>query len=645
MPSCSPPVLDTPKSRDYAARMTPIAYRARALGPLRAIDWAIPPGVSVVVGPNRVGKSTLLRLPELIGDTLSQGLHQAFESVFEGVPSVRNLGMPPSTPMTLGLAVERWAWEVEVTVHAGQIVDLSSERLCEDGKPILWRKLGSKDLEGAGFRFPLPTGLMPSLAVDIVKRMDASVSNGALARIPRAGDPDALQALRKYLPPEAPQVVAEASEALLLMLGRAVDVLSFRTYDYEIRHLLRYGSLCSSALELESTGENVFALLRNWRDSPELEERHEFVLSTMREIFPYVGRFGFEQAGQVITMNVSDRRWPGDSTLPIARESTGFMTALLQLCAVASCERDGIVTLDEIETSLHPRAIRTLGEACRRWAAKHDLRVVLATQSETVLDSSATSPRRCRVRARAGNLSEGAHRPLQPRVPQPVLARRPVRTPRVRRRFRRRAGLLRMVRVQLVTTGVMEERALGKSLRRLFPGHEFVSPPHLDGFTSARLPPTPPLARVPLNLDKLAGTLIGLFFVRATAPAPSRPSRFDSSTDVEAFAVDDPDYLEPAADPKSRWCTKTERQGHPKRYLIYLTEGSGGRPYRESEHGARALEALEWPRVTGRPDHTRYARSLLADLEDMLDPPSRTTAGQTHPLTWPPPRNLVLRNL
>src|SRR4029079_18822145 len=154
--------------------------------------------------------------------------------------------------------------------------------------------------------------------------------------------------------------------------------------------------------------------------------------------------------------------------------------------------------------------------------------------------------------------------------------------------------------------------------------HDFVSRPHLDGFTSARLPPTPPLARVPLNLDKLAATLIGVFdpgnrrdrprpdfavavedvelanaddparitaalretlsrrlaalpanaatldrlreelqgkvsfhlmspmteayffadaaaFARATAPAPCRPNRFDSNTDVEAFTVDDRD--------------------------------------------------------------------------------------------------------
>lgn len=291
-----------------------------------------------------------------------------------------------------------------------------------------------------------------------------------------------------------------------------------------------------------------------------------------------------------------------------------------------------------------------------------------------------------------------------------------------------------MARILLVTTGVMEERALGRSLSRLYPAHEFVSRTRLDGFTSAKLPPQPPLPKgVQSNLDKFAGNLIGVFdpgnrrdrsrpdfvvavedvelhnaddprritaslrdslmnrlarwpakdnafdrlredlhskvsfhlmapmteayffadsaaLARATAPVPSRQNRFDLSTDVEAFTVNDPDFLDPPADPQSRWCTPSGRQGHPKRYLIYLTEGGHGSEYRESEHGVRALEDLDWPLVTRRPDHTRFARSLLADLEDMLGPPiqalpTELSIGDTHPLTWPPPRDPVLRNL
>lgn len=288
---------------------------------------------------------------------------------------------------------------------------------------------------------------------------------------------------------------------------------------------------------------------------------------------------------------------------------------------------------------------------------------------------------------------------------------------------------LEMARVQLITTGVMEERALGKSLARLFPEHEFVSRPHMDGFTSARLPPPPLPSRVPLNLDKLAATLIGAFdpgnrrdrprpdfviavddvelvnaddparitaalrealqrrlavwpanartldrlrealrlkvsfhlmapmteayffadaaaFDRATAPVPTRPNRFDPATDVELFVVDDPDYLDPPADRDSRWRTEGGRQGHPKRYLLYLTESSEGGQYRESKHGVRALADLDWSAVALRPDQARFARSLLVDLVDMLGLPGQgLDAGRTHPVTWPPPADPVLRNL
>lgn len=284
-----------------------------------------------------------------------------------------------------------------------------------------------------------------------------------------------------------------------------------------------------------------------------------------------------------------------------------------------------------------------------------------------------------------------------------------------------------MALVQLITTGRMEKEALGVSLARLFPEHEFRCPEPLDGFTSARLPPAPLATNTPINLDRFASRLIAaydpgnrrdrprpdyvigiedvelvnadeparitaalrdtlqrrlsawpggrqtverirdtlaervsfhlmapmteaLFFAdanalaRATAPGPDRVNRFDVATcDVEAFEVDDPDYLGAAEDPQSRWCSPGLRQGHPKRYLIYLTDpGSGGR-YRETVQGAAALRALEWSRVNSEPTRTRFARSLLADLADMLG--SEGPSGETHPLTWPPPRGAILRNL
>jgi hypothetical protein len=367
--------------------MPPLTYRARALGPLRAIDWTVPSGVSVVVGPNRVGKSTLLRLPELVRRMLTDGLHDAFRAVFEGVPQ-HHLGMPATAPMAVGVEAGHAGWEVELTMSSGQLAALPREEYTLSGKALLWRDFGSESIEGDGARLehvkPIPS-LGLTVFVAVARDTDDVVALGA------AGPNAFVERARKLLPPDTPDHVLRAV-VLMAPLLTVLSVRSFRTYHYETNHLLRFGSLHSSALELESTGANVFPLLRNWRDKPELEERYEFVLATMREIFPHLGRVGFEQAGQTVTMIVSDRRWPGDASIPIARESTGFITALLQLCALASCPRGGLVTLDEIETSLHPRAIRILVEACRNWAATHDLRVVLATQSETVLDQFRDDP-------------------------------------------------------------------------------------------------------------------------------------------------------------------------------------------------------------------------------------------------------------
>lgn len=289
-----------------------------------------------------------------------------------------------------------------------------------------------------------------------------------------------------------------------------------------------------------------------------------------------------------------------------------------------------------------------------------------------------------------------------------------------------------MALVQLITTGVMEERALGASLKRLFPDHQFISKPHLDGFTSARLPPQPH-PRAPLNLDKFAASLIGVFdpgnrrdrprpdfligiddvelfnaddparitaalrqtlerrlaewpgnarsidrlrdelrekvsfhvmapmteayffadpaaLDRSTAPALDRANLFDLETrDVESFEVTDPDYLDAPVVRDCRWRKPGPRRGHPKRYLCYLTDppqrGGSGSRYRESDHGVRALSELEWPTVTRDAQRTRFARSLLADLVDMLEAPAGAFDGDTHPLTWPPPPDRVLRNL
>jgi len=305
-----------------------------------------------------------------------------------------------------------------------------------------------------------------------------------------------------------------------------------------------------------------------------------------------------------------------------------------------------------------------------------------------------------------------------------------------------------MARVVLLTTGAMEERAFAGSLRRLFPDHEFVSKPRLDGFTSAPLPPDYASFRgglPPPNVQKFATNLIGCFapggrmdrprpdyvlaledvelcndgepgnitralrdavtrslgtwkmegakaertredlrtrcsfhlmapmteayffadpgaLARATAPGAHRPCRLDATTcDVEAFRVEDPEFLAAPTVPKQDRARHDwridERRRHPKSYLGYLTDErlDGRARYQETVHGVSALADLDWPAVVRRGARAaavaRFARSMLADLCDMLGTPAtglddvELQPADCHPLTWPPPRDRVLRNL
>lgn len=146
-------------------------------------------------------------------------------------------------------------------------------------------------------------------------------------------------------------------------------------------------------------------------------------------------------------------------------------------------------------------------------------------------------------------------------------------------------------------------------------------------------------------------------FARATAPAPDHPLRFDSRhCDVEAFSVDDAAYLAPAANSDIVW-RKDNRRRHPKHYLEYLTDPAldGRCRYDEVTTGADALASLAWPQLVSRSDlppaHLQFARSMLADLHDMLGdgsadaPLAQLEPRHCHPLTWPPGRAPVLRNL
>ena len=175
-----------------------------------------------------------------------------------------------------------------------------------------------------------------------------------------------------------------------------------------------------------------------------------------------------------------------------------------------------------------------------------------------------------------------------------------------------------MARVVLLTTGSMEELAFPRSLARLFPGHDFIARPRMDGFTSSMLPPDYAALRDKrplLNIEKFAKTLIGLF----------AGGRSDEPRPDFVLALEDMELLNAAAPAN---ITRALRDA-----VLHNLSTWGDGTVR-----ARVTEALR----------TRSSFHLMAPMLGpcpvhpelaLLEP------ADCHALTWPPPQGHVLRNL
>jgi predicted ATPase len=170
----------------------------------------------------------------------------------------------------------------------------------------------------------------------------------------------------------------------------------WRAYrDLEVRKLREHGSTATTQTAVEYTGENAFAVLRNWKAGRrEDRPKWDFVLEGLRDAFPGLCEdIDFETAGNTVTISYYK---PGSRTAePIHTIHTapnGLLVALLHLAAVASAPRGGILGIDEFENSLHPYAIGALLQAIRSYARQQELTVLCTTHAPAVLNEFNAAP-------------------------------------------------------------------------------------------------------------------------------------------------------------------------------------------------------------------------------------------------------------
>ncbi|MEZ4410093.1 MAG: AAA family ATPase [Polyangiales bacterium] len=318
---------------------------------LREVRWEIPAGVSALVGPNGAGKSTLLSVFEFLGTVVFRDIGSAVLAT-GGPVLFKHLDAGDADPVTF--AVERGAtlWELEIAAGVGGIDGDFGERLVVDGRPQLERRMFERNGELAGQPHAYQTGK------SALERLSGKSIDGA----------------------EMIDLFKNEAGA------RALPTEVYRAGRYDIASLRRGGSMIDSATVLSVTGANVWSVLRNWRDRRATAERWAFVRDAMRASFP--GLFDdldFEVAAQSVVASV---HVPGRSRpIPAHVFSDGWYSALLSLAAVASATEGRLVAIDEVETALHPHAIRSLIGAVTERALDRDAMVVLATHSPVVLNA------------------------------------------------------------------------------------------------------------------------------------------------------------------------------------------------------------------------------------------------------------------
>lgn len=324
------------------------SIHVRNLRALRKVSWCPEPPITVLIGANGTGKTTLLQTLKLLSLAYQRGLPEAVRIVLGGSSNLRTWGINEEEPVEIGLDIDEVSWRIQLVEREGSVDYLNNEHLSERGQVIFSR-------DSLGEFFYAGERIEPSQQLGLRALMDRGVHDPALRVM-------------------------------------AVFLQNISVYhDPDLWTLRHKGSDTTEDRNLNPRGNNALTLLRRWHQERANNHRYHFVIDGLAAAFPNTFEtMDFVEAGNTLVARVYR---PGkEIPSPLSDEANGVLQLLILFCEIASAENESVIAIDEPENSLHPYALRAFLRRTTRWAREHNLTVLLATHSTVLLDELTGNP-------------------------------------------------------------------------------------------------------------------------------------------------------------------------------------------------------------------------------------------------------------
>jgi predicted ATPase len=313
----------------------------RNLRALKQVKWT-PTQLSVVIGANGTGKTTLLLVLKLLQVAYQRSLPEAVSQVLGGSNNLKTRQSNKDEPVEIWLDIDTASWRIQLIPREGSAY-LTHEYLTEQKREIFSRN---------------------ELGVFVYGEEQLKS--------------DAKLGLRMLMDDQS-----KPSEALRKIASFIQSIVVY--HDPDLCSLREYGSNTSDNGRLHTRGINALALLRRWSQERTNSSRYEFVVEGLAEAFPnIVSELDFVEAGNTLVARIYQPAQ--DLPIPLASEANGVLQLLVLFCDIASAENKSVVAIDEPENNLHPYALKRFIHRTTKWAQTHNLTVLLATHSTVLLN-------------------------------------------------------------------------------------------------------------------------------------------------------------------------------------------------------------------------------------------------------------------